>query len=222
MTLSTLSRLLLLANFASVLAAQSSAVEVAGPVKQPKSNSERWRAKVISPLGYLQPTMGSLLRHARNTPHEWERSWVGLGKRVGSSAASHAIKNSIKYGVGSLLHEELHFQPSGKVKFAPRLGYALLSTVITRKRTTGNRTVAFGEIAGVTGSGLISRLWQPLRLRTVSSGFTTAGIILGSDAAFNVVREFWPEIRRLKPGKKKPALAPIALQPAADSDHLPQ
>ena len=41
----------------------------------------------------------------------------------------------------------------------------------------------------------VSRLWQPARLHTVSSGLSSSGISLGADAASNVVREFWPEIR---------------------------
>lgn len=178
--------------------------------KSPKSNSRTWRNKVLSPSGYMQPVIGALVRHARNSPEEWERNWGGLGKRLGSATARHAIKNTIKYGVGSLLHEELHFRSSGKTGFGPRLRYALLSTVITRKTTTGNRTLAVGEISGVLGGALISRLWQPLRLKTVGSGFTTAGATLGSDAIYNVVREFWPEIRHPRRGKKLPVPAPTA------------
>jgi hypothetical protein len=73
--------------------------------------------------------------------------------------------------------------------------YALVGVVITHKTTTGKPTVAKGELSGAIGSGLISRLWQPASVRTVSAGFSSAGITLGVDATGNVVKEFWPEIR---------------------------
>jgi hypothetical protein len=70
-----------------------------------------------------------------------------------------------------------------------------VGVVITHKTTTGKPTIAKGELSGAVGSGLISRLWQPASTRTVAAGFSSAGITLGVDAAGNVVREFWPEIR---------------------------
>jgi len=76
-----------------------------------------------------------------------------------------------------------------------RMKYALVSTVVTHKTTTGKRTPALGRISGDFGSGLISRAWQPARLHTLGSGLATGGIMLGVDAGSNVVREFWPEIR---------------------------
>jgi hypothetical protein len=105
------------------------------------------------------------------------------------------VKNTIEFGVASLRHEEMGYRPSGRQGFGPRLKYALLSTVITRKTTTGDQTVATGRISGDIGGGFISRLWQPVRLHTVASGVSTSGILLGVDAGTHVVREFWPEIR---------------------------
>jgi len=119
----------------------------------------------------------------------------GFGKRLGSAFAKHVVKNVIQYPVAHFRHEELGYHPSGKHGFGPRLKYALVSTVITRKTTTGRRTVAAGEISGAVGSGLVSRLWQPARLHTLSSGFASGGITLGADAGLNVAKEFWPRNR---------------------------
>ena len=73
--------------------------------------------------------------------------------------------------------------------------YALVGTVMTHKTTTGDRTVAAGQITGAIGSGLVSRLWQPASVSSVASGFASGGITLGVDAGLNVVKEFWPNIR---------------------------
>jgi len=135
------------------------------------------------------------VQQLRNSPHEWGQGGKGFGKRVGSAFGQHVIKNSIQYPIAAIRHEELGYRPSGKKGFGPRLGYALTSTVITHKTTTGKKTVAAGRISGAMGSGFISRAWQPARLHTFSSGAASGGVMLGVDAGNNVVREFWPEIR---------------------------
>ncbi|WP_155121291.1 hypothetical protein [Bryobacter aggregatus] len=187
------------------------------PQQTVHSEGHHWRRKVLNPAGYLQPAIAGAFQHLRNSPREWGQGWDGLGKRMASSAGRHAIRTTIKYGIGTLLHEELHYQRSEDTAFKLRLRHALVSTIITRKKTSGKRTLAMGEISGAIGSGMISRLWQPVRLRTVSSGFASAGIMLGSDATFNVVREFWPEIRhpRRKNRKTPSPLAPAAPTPGA-------
>ena len=132
------------------------------------------------------------IQQLRNSPHEWGHGVKGFGKRVGSSFGQHVIKNTIQYPIAAIRHEELDYRPSGKKGFGPRLGYALTSTVITHKTTTGKKTVASGRISGAMASGFISRAWQPARLHTFSSGAASGGVMLGVDAGTNVVREFWP------------------------------
>jgi hypothetical protein len=132
------------------------------------------------------------VQQLRNSPRQWGGGAKGFGKRVGSGFAQHVVKNSIQYPIAAIRHEELGYRPSGKKGFGPRLGYALSSTVITHKTTTGKKTVASGRIAGAMGSGLISRAWQPAALHTVSSGVASGGVMLGVDAGTNVAREFWP------------------------------
>ena len=155
-------------------------------------------ARLVVAVGYSE---------ASNRPHEWGRTLGGLGKRVGSSFGILAIKNSVQFTVGYLRHEEFGYQASGKVGFKPRLTYALLSTVRTRDTRSHERKWATGRISGIFASSVISRAWQPARLRTVSGGFSSAGIILGVDAGTNVLREFWPEIRHPHRKKDKGATA---------------
>lgn len=176
-----------------------------------QSRPEKRESYVHHVFGGPQPAVkaaaGAGLSQAKGTPREWGGGVAGYAKRFGSAFGKHVIKGSIHYGVARWRHEELDYRPSEAQGFRRRLQYALLSTVITRKTTTGKRTVATGEIAGAVGSGLISRLWQPASLHTVASGFGSAGISLGADAGFNVVREFWPEIRHPRRHREQKAKA---------------
>lgn len=129
---------------------------------------------------------------ALNRPSQWGRGPAGFGKRLASGMATHVVKNSIQFAVAAARHEDLNYYRSTDTHFGPRLRHALVSTVVTRKTTTGRKTVAAGRISGAMGAGLISRAWQPAALRTVAGGVATGGIMLGADAGVNVAREFWP------------------------------
>ena len=149
----------------------------------------------VGPRGVGMAATGAAVNQATNTPQEWGQGAVGFGRRFASAFGKHIVAKAIQFPVCKLLHEELFYQRSNKQGFGPRLTAALVGVVITRKTTTEQPTVAVGEISGAVGSGLISRLWQPASVRTVGEGFESGGITLAIDAALNVVREFWPEIR---------------------------
>jgi hypothetical protein len=166
-----------------------------GPSHGAEPEKKTYIQRTIGETSLIRAGAGALIQQARNVPHEWHRSGSGLAKRFGSALGEHVIKSTVEFGVATARHEALGYQPSGQHGFGSRLKYALVSTVMTHKTTTGKKTVASGRISGVVTSGFVSRLWQPARLHTVSSGIATSGVLLGVDAGSNVVREFWPEIR---------------------------
>ena len=140
---------------------------------------------------------------ALRRPVEWARTAAGYGRRAGSGFAQYAAKTGIQFAVGALRQEEQRYQRAEVTGVWKRTRHALLATLIVpRKKRTG-KTVAAGRLSGAFGSGLISRLWQPVRLRTFSSGFASGGISLGIDAGVNVLREFWPDLRGRQ--RKEPA-----------------
>ena len=136
------------------------------------------------------------INHARNSPKQWGGGPAGFGKRLASGMGTHVVKNTIQFGVAAARHEDLQYHRSNEKKFGPRMRHALVSTVVTRKTTTGKKTVAAGRISGALGTGLISRAWQPAAMRTVGGGLATGGITLGASAGANVAREFWPRKKR--------------------------
>jgi hypothetical protein len=160
-----------------------------------KSTRKRFVKHTFGPEAVGMAGAGAGINQAANTPGEWGQGAAGFGRRFASGFGKHIVHNAIKYPVAKFLHEEFGYRPSNKEGFKPRLKYALLSTFITHKTTTGQPTPNVGEISGAVGSGLISRLWQPKSVASIGHGFTSAGITLGVDAGLNVVREFWPEIR---------------------------
>jgi len=174
---------------------------VAGAASAAENASEHpyrsaYKKETFGPKAIVRSAGGAVFGQITNHPKEWGRGPAGFGKRVASGFATHVVKNSIEYPIAAARHEDLIYHPSNKHGFGPRLQHALVSTVVTRKTTTGKKTVASGRISGAIGSGLISRAWQPAAARTVGAGFASAGITLGAQAGANVAQEFWPRHKK--------------------------
>jgi hypothetical protein len=166
---------------------------IAGRADEP--TKKNYVKSAVGKLAWIRAGIGSSINFARDVPREWGQSAAGFGKRYGSSLGQHAIKSTVQYTIAHYRHEAVGYERSTEDKFGPRLKHALLSTVITYKTTDGGKTVASGKIAGSFAGGLISRLWHPERVQTVSSGLTSGGVVLAVEAGTNVLREFWPDIR---------------------------
>jgi hypothetical protein len=160
-----------------------------------QSDLKRYLKHTYGPPAIAESAAGAGLAHLHHTPEEWGQGAAGFARRFASGFGFHIVKKSIQYPVAKLLKEQYGYHPSDKTTTKARLIYALTSVVITRKTTTGAKTVNANELAGVFGAGFISRLWQPASTRTIGAGFSSAGTSIAIDAAYNVVREFWPEIR---------------------------
>jgi len=173
-----------------ILAGTSAAEE---DVRQP--GRREYVKRTFRPKAAVGAAAGAGWAHLRHTPKEWGQGAAGFGKRFASSFGKHAVGSTINFGVSRARHEQMSYQPSGKRGLGPRMKHALVSTVVTRKTTTGRRTVAAGRISGAFGSGLISRTWQPASTSSFASGVASGGVSMGVSAGTHVVREFWPEIR---------------------------
>lgn len=146
--------------------------------------------------GALGPVLGgAAVRQVRNSPHQWGRGAGGFGERVGSSFGTNVIKHTIEYPIAAVRHEDLHYHRSNERGFGRRLRHALVSTIVTRKTTTGKRTVASGRISGAVGAGMVSSAWQPAGF-SAAGGAASGGIALGATAGANVAREFWPRHKK--------------------------
>lgn|SRR5579863_926479 len=108
----------------------------------------------------------------------------GFGRHLATSFEGHVVNNTVEYAVAGVRHEDLHYHRSDQKGFGHRLRHALVSTFVTRKTTTGRKTVATGRLSGAAVAGV------------VAGGAATGGITIGANAGANVAREFWPRKRR--------------------------
>jgi hypothetical protein len=154
---------------------------------------------LIGKHSFLRSGITTSIAQLSNAPREWGRGPDALGKRFASSFGRHMIRATVQYSMAETLRQDLRYHPSDKDGIGARLKHALTSTFVARNMDTGEPTFASARVTGIMAGGFVSRSWMPDRLQTPGSGFRTSGVSLGFDAGFNVLREFWPDIR----GKRK-------------------
>jgi hypothetical protein len=175
------------------------ALELVGPVPAASPpHKERFGEFVrstIGPVPLLGEAAGAAIGQWMNAPKEWGQGWDAFAKRYGSNLAYNGIRQTITYAGSVVLGEDSRYFASGRTGFWPRTRHALAST-FTARHADGRVSFAYSSTAGVIGASAISSVWGPDAWRGPGKIATNAGISFASTAAFNVVREFLPDIFR--------------------------
>lgn len=120
----------------------------------------------------------------------------GYGKRIGASYADQAIGNYLTEAiVPSLTREDPRYFRKGRGRGWSRIGYAMSRTIITRT-DRGKSTFNISEFLGNGIAAGISTAYYPAEDRNALEAGEKLGIQIASDSAFNVLLEFWPDMRR--------------------------
>ena len=130
-----------------------------------------------------------------NSNPSFGQGWAGYGKRVGTSYADQAIGNMMTEGIyPTLLHEDPRYFRRGYGSARSRLLYAASRVFITRTDSGGTR-FNFSEVLGNATSSAISNAYYPDN-RNAIDNVEKLGSQIGIDAASQVLKEFWPDIKR--------------------------
>src|SRR6476661_7253516 len=135
----------------------------------------------------------------RGDPYEWGGGTQGFAMRFGSRVAHVGIRNSIRLGVDVGLKIDPRYDPCECSGFKARTGHALRRVVMSRS-DSGKEILGIDTFAGAYITPVIYHTWYPDRLNTTDRLLLEGSLSLGWHAVGNVVREFWPELRRGMPG----------------------
>ena len=147
----------------------------------------RLKRATVGKIALVRVAVGAGIAQIRNAPEKYGGGPEGFAKRLGSGFATHAVKTTVEHVVAARLHEDLNYHRSDKEGIAPRVAYALTSTVIIRNTGNGKRRPAAGRLAGNAAAGAFMQ-----GVLAAGSGAATAGLGLAAEAGVNVVREFLP------------------------------
>jgi hypothetical protein len=99
-----------------------------------------------------------------------------------------------EFTIPTLLKQDPRYYTLGRGSFLKRSGYAVSRLVITRT-DSGGSAINFSEIVGNGAAAGISGLYYPAGYETWTKTGQRWADQLALDAVFNVLKEFWPDIR---------------------------
>jgi hypothetical protein len=93
------------------------------------------------------------------------------------------------------MHEDPRYYTLGRGGFFRRTAYALSRVVITRK-DSGAKSFNYSETLGNAFEAGLSNFYYPPEERGLSKTAQNWGTQIEAAALNNIVKEFWPDIRR--------------------------
>jgi hypothetical protein len=137
-----------------------------------------------------------------NQHPQFGQGMEGFAKRLGTGYSDQAMGNMMTESIfPSLLHEDPRYFRRGTGTVKSRTWYALSRIFVTRTDAEGRR-FNFSEVLGNATGVAVSNLYYS-DTRTVGDNLERLTTQLATDAASQVLKEFWPDIKRklFKPRK---------------------
>jgi len=167
---------------------------------KPLTGKERWRLYLnqtfVPPQAYFGVIWSSLVDHIDHDPPEWGQGMAGYGLRLASRFGTNVVQNSILAVGAATLHEEPRYICSSSKGFFRRSGHALLFTVVTYNNSS-KLTPAVASVGSIYTASMITTSWMPKRYTMLGDGVRDANLQLAYVGMFNLVEEFWPEIKKV-------------------------
>ena len=134
--------------------------------------------------------------------YQWEnqnpsfgQGMKGYAKRFGYSYVDQAVGNFFSEGfLPALFHDDPRYFRRGTGTASSRTGYALTRIFLT-KSDKGNWRFNSAEFLGNGIAVAVSNAYYP-DTRTVYDNTNKFAIQLGTDAISNVLKEFWPDVKK--------------------------
>jgi hypothetical protein len=137
-------------------------------------------------------SLGLLYDQATVQAPRWGSGAAGFRKRAEWRMAGLFSRAAAEYGVARLRGTETGYERCRCKGFLPRSRHAIVSEFVER-RAEGGLAAPIARASGIAAAVGVTSLAQ-------RSGVGDAGkhatVLVGADAGFNVLQEFWPEIKR--------------------------
>jgi hypothetical protein len=146
------------------------------------------------PIYFISGAFAGISQIENSNP-SFGQGMKGYAMRYAAGYGDQLIGNMMTEGVfPSLLHEDMRYFRRGTGGTWGRTVYALTRILFTRTDAGGTR-FNFSEVAGNSVATAISNAYNP-DTRNASENLEKLGLQLGTDAISNVLKEFWPDVKR--------------------------
>jgi hypothetical protein len=137
------------------------------------------------------------LQQASDGQPHFGQGWGPYAERFGAAEGDQASQSFFIFGLlPSVLHYDPRYFRRAKGSIWSRITYSATRTVVTRK-DTGESTFNIPVVAGFLFQQSISTIYYPAQDRSVKSVFQNWGTSLAYNTAYNVLKEFYPDLLHL-------------------------
>jgi hypothetical protein len=149
-----------------------------------------------SPYTAVTTLFNAGMAQAQGDWYSYGGGMEGYGKRVGASLAN--TESGVFFGTflyPTLFHQDPRYFAERHGSTMHRVGYAASRVLIT-KNDFGTKTFNSSHVLASFTASALANSYYPREDRGFGDTMTRAGGTLLNDAITNVLREFWPDIRR--------------------------
>jgi hypothetical protein len=175
-----------------------------GAIVSISSRRKFWLATedVFDPFSFLITGFYAAGSHLSHQYPEFGQGATGYAKRYAGAFADGAIGNYLTEAAFPVLfHQDpRYFRMGAGAGFWKRAGYSASRVFVTRA-DSGARQFNFSEIIGNATAASISAAYYPPSSRHPEEVCEKFALNVGSDAGFNILKEFWPDMRHKVLGK---------------------
>ena len=170
---------------------------VAGTVDPltPKEKARLALKNTFGPRALVNRALLAGLNQWTDHPEEWENNITGYGKRYASRWGRLAIRNAIQLSTDVTFKTDPRYDRCDCAGFRARAGHALKRVLVAR-RDDGGEMINVSRLAGAYVTPMITDQWYPARLNTWGHKLESGTWFLGWRGANNMLKEFWPDIKR--------------------------
>lgn len=148
----------------------------------------------VDPISYAGAAWDAAWQQLDSDDPAYHQGAAGYGKRYSAAVADNV--QSDFFGIflyPSIFHQDPRYFRLGEGPFRARLGHALAHRFVARS-DSGRRIFNYSEWIGTVSSKALSNLYHPGNPRGFGPTATRVGLSIGNGMAWDVLREFWPEI----------------------------
>jgi len=179
-------------------------VEEDSPERLPLSARQKFKTAVLDSFDFSSVLVAGFFGGVSMAEGQYRDFGVGaqgFGKYFGAAFADQAVGNFMTEAIlPSMLHQDPQYYTKAHGGFWKRTGYAMSREVITFG-DSGHKQFNTSEILGNAIAAGISNTYYPPRERSVSNTIGKWSQQVATDAFFNVLKEFWPDVRKKMFGK---------------------
>jgi hypothetical protein len=172
----------------------ASAASSAGKLS-PSQKFELFGFNTFNPFPIAAAAAQAGFSQAIDSPEGYGQGAEGYGKRFGAAYADTATSQFFgTFFFPSILKQDPRYFRKAEGSNGSRIGYAVSRVFITRN-DSGKQAPNISFLLAAGSSAAISNLYYPAGNRNFGNAAIRFGTAFGTQAGFNVFKEFWPDIK---------------------------